>query len=694
MQTLFLTFAVEGALLGLLGLVLIALSGPLRRRYGSRWLSRVWLVLALAAAVPLRLVLPDVPAPVQLAPPALLLETVTGEDQTEKDLPQDEEINLPQTPIQITAEPEEPQARPAAPQPGMPEEKNAARPALLDLLAVCWMTGFFVLMLWQWGSYLLWRRWALRSALQPPAAWCTALKEACTAQPGAQPPRLLASRAVRGILVMGFFAPVLLVPEGTQPGPDAPCLLAHELAHLRRRDLFRKALFVAVRALYWYNPAFWLMTSRAAQELESACDEAALAVLGPERRDEYAAALLRAARQGQTPLMTSGFSMTGRQLRARLVRLFDTRPKRRGALLLALLCAAAVSVCGLVACGAAVGTEEEGINSSAGSVVIPELTEEEIWSNVYYTATPWGKESLKTLDSLPFEIDWESPYGIPGYLSPDGTTAGLIELGTDRDPEGGRARLYLWNTVDGGASWTVTEMDFSDWLAGLSERYGWDVLAGENRMLYIRAIHYQMVSPTTGFLVCHGVLRYDPQLMYTEEKGALLILRTTDGGASWQRQYDDDGSDIGFGNPFGSFVNGSQYAFLDADCGFQIYLDQDVIKMEQSAAREEMQQGKLILLQTADGGASWQRVDLSGPEQALPNRPWDLPQLAGPVGLGSHILPQELAGLNCPGSLVLMVMEDGSRAREENRCLLYTLDWGVSWQLAEWKEGPADEGGE
>ena len=145
------------------------------------------------------------PRPVQLAPPALLLETVTGKDQTEKDLPQDEEINLPQTPIQITAEPEEPQARPAAPQPGMPEEKNAARPALLDLLAVCWMTGFFVLMLWQWGSYLLWRRWALRSALQPPAAWCTALKEACTAQPGAQPPRLLASRAVRGILVMGFF---------------------------------------------------------------------------------------------------------------------------------------------------------------------------------------------------------------------------------------------------------------------------------------------------------------------------------------------------------------------------------------------------------------------------------------------------------------------------------------------------------
>ena len=37
--------------------------------------------------------------------------------------------------------------------------------------------------------------------------------------------------------------------------------------------------------------------------------------------------------------------------------------------------------------------------------------------------------------------------------------------------------------------------------------------------------------------------------------------------------------------------------------------------MAESAAREEMQQGKLILLQTADGGASWQRVDLSGPDK-------------------------------------------------------------------------------
>ena len=78
---------------------------------------------------------------------------------------------------------------------------------------------------------------------------------------------------------------------------------------------------------------------------------------GGQRGGEKRGAVLRIhaaflRRLTRAPALTTGFSMTGRQLRARLIRLFDTRPKRRGALLLALLCAAAVSVCGLVACGA------------------------------------------------------------------------------------------------------------------------------------------------------------------------------------------------------------------------------------------------------------------------------------------------------------------------------------------------------
>ena len=117
MQKLFLTFAVEGALLGFLALVLIGLSGLLRRRYGSRWLSQVWLVLALVALVPLRLLLPGAPAPVRLDPPAVLFEPVTEEGQN---LPLNERTEFSQETVQIAVKPQETVQQPVAPQPEMP----------------------------------------------------------------------------------------------------------------------------------------------------------------------------------------------------------------------------------------------------------------------------------------------------------------------------------------------------------------------------------------------------------------------------------------------------------------------------------------------------------------------------------------------------------------------------------------------
>ena len=673
MQTLFLTFTVEGALLGLLGLALIALSGPLRRRYGSRWLSRVWLALALVAAVPLRLLLPDVPAPVRLAPPAGLLETVAEEERAGKDLPL-EEAEPPQEPIQIAAEPEETASQPAAIQPQMPAEKNAARPAPLDLMAAVWLAGFCVLMLRQWSGYLLWRRWVLRCALQAPAAWRAALKQACAAQPGVQPPRLLASRAACGILVMGFFAPVLLVPEGVQPGPDAPCLLAHELAHLRRRDLFCKALFVTVRALYWYNPVFWLMTSRAAQELESACDEAALAVLGPERRDEYADALLRAARQARTPLMASGFSMTGRQLRARLARLFDTRPKRRGALLLGLLCAAAVSVCGLVACGgpAVSGPGQGGAASASMSAVAaaptpspaPSLAgESEVWPGVYLAYYLSNTPDISTFVDPPVEMIGN----FAGYASPDGRYAGLV----NQDEVDG-SRLILWNTADGGESWTPTELDCSGWLAQMAEKYDWAGQSeGEDGQAQMIPNHYQFVNPEIGYLVLYGQYRYGVPYARDTLEGDLMVLRTTDGGASWQVKYTGDGSDMA---QVGSRVGVRAcrpFFFLNEKTGYLCY-------------HGPAETGEhFLLLRTTDGGASWERVDLSAVEESLPDRTEGVLHVCGAFGLGTDNV-EALMCLDRPGSMVLSTSDMWTGRKG----FLYTQDFGESWQWSE-REGTA-----
>ena len=59
-------------------------------------------------------------------------------------------------------------------------------------------------------------------------------------------------------------------------------MLAHELAHVRRRDCLRKLLLIACLCLYWWNPLVWAMVRLANRDMELACDEAVLRVLGPE----------------------------------------------------------------------------------------------------------------------------------------------------------------------------------------------------------------------------------------------------------------------------------------------------------------------------------------------------------------------------------------------------------------------------
>ena len=57
-----LAFAAQGIPLGCAALVLLALARRLRRRYGARWLCRLWLALAVLFVLPLRLALPAAPA--------------------------------------------------------------------------------------------------------------------------------------------------------------------------------------------------------------------------------------------------------------------------------------------------------------------------------------------------------------------------------------------------------------------------------------------------------------------------------------------------------------------------------------------------------------------------------------------------------------------------------------------------------
>ncbi len=104
------------------------------------------------------------------------------------------------------------------------------------------------------------------------------------------------SADVRGPVLAGVLRPVILLPEGSEhwtPGRRR-AVLAHELAHVRRRDPVVLALGQCAGAVFWFHPLFHLALRYLRTESEQACDDAALR-LGITSTD-YAGHLLALAR--------------------------------------------------------------------------------------------------------------------------------------------------------------------------------------------------------------------------------------------------------------------------------------------------------------------------------------------------------------------------------------------------------------
>src|SRR5207248_11451062 len=57
-------------------------------------------------------------------------------------------------------------------------------------------------------------------------------------------------------------------------------VIAHELAHIRRRDCFANLFQIAVETLLFYHPAVWWVSQRIRIEREHCCDDAAVALCG------------------------------------------------------------------------------------------------------------------------------------------------------------------------------------------------------------------------------------------------------------------------------------------------------------------------------------------------------------------------------------------------------------------------------
>ena len=102
------------------------------------------------------------------------------------------------------------------------------------------------------------------------------------------------SEFVDSPFVFGVVKPNIYLPMHMDEG-TAAYVIAHERAHLARRDHWRKVLGYLVLALHWFNPLVWVAYILFCRDIELACDEKVVKGLDGAARADYSQALLSCA---------------------------------------------------------------------------------------------------------------------------------------------------------------------------------------------------------------------------------------------------------------------------------------------------------------------------------------------------------------------------------------------------------------
>ena len=196
-------------------------------------------------------------------------------------------------------------------------------------LGAAWLAGAAIVALSSVFQFAALRRLTASARFEIRDGWRDAFESIARDLRLEQLARLGHSAAVEVPTVFGWLAPVVLVPLSScipLSRDEMRAILAHELAHIRRRDYLVNVVQKVVEALLFFHPATWWLSRRIRVEREYCCDD--VAVHYTNSALVYARALsqletLRAQRRHYA------MSADGGSLMNRIARIVGTKPEGR-----------------------------------------------------------------------------------------------------------------------------------------------------------------------------------------------------------------------------------------------------------------------------------------------------------------------------------------------------------------------------
>jgi beta-lactamase regulating signal transducer with metallopeptidase domain len=147
-------------------------------------------------------------------------------------------------------------------------------------------------------------------------------------------PRVLISDDMNSPFATGVLRPVVVLPRSMIDDlePDQlDIVLAHELVHIRRRDLLTGWLEVILTAIWWFHPVIWWLRSSLRRSREECCDDA-LVASSLARPVRYCETLIQVAKFQAMSIaepVALGFASREHPAANRIRRLMDSKLLRR-----------------------------------------------------------------------------------------------------------------------------------------------------------------------------------------------------------------------------------------------------------------------------------------------------------------------------------------------------------------------------
>ena len=193
----------------------------------------------------------------------------------------------------------------------------------LNFLSRIWLVGFAVMLAYTAVNYYL-----LRQKVATAIPLVKGIKQ---------------SEYVDSPFVLGIIRPVIYLPFDMAEA-DCAYVIAHEKAHIRRRDHWWKPLGFLLLSVYWFNPVLWVAYILLCRDIEAACDEKVIQDMEKEERRAYSTALLNCSvhrrRIAACPL---AFGETGVKVRVKSV--MNYKKPAFWVILTALIISIIVAVC-------------------------------------------------------------------------------------------------------------------------------------------------------------------------------------------------------------------------------------------------------------------------------------------------------------------------------------------------------------